>query len=181
MAHYMIKYNDAWYVNKDLYISAFTTGIRNFVSKLMRKEVESEVIFDEELCKIGLMEKLSVEGQYPGIIRQDLDIALTEVYLPELYLPEIDTTEASKLTGIKIIHLEQMAEKCYQTPKYSAAPRCPDWLQRSAVKLREIKLGNKYSITDQLPIIHVCGTAYVLLDSVPGDESVAAILVHVKA
>lgn len=113
-----------------------------------------------------------------GIIREVAKGTLKQTQILSVNLYELKKEEAEALNveamGVEVQNLKEVVKGFSSAPEglpLTSAKTCITWSQKELgdilfVELRSILYAKKYQVQEQLPILDVCGTRYVAVNTV---------------
>lgn len=154
MSCFLVRFEDAYYANDELYIDAIAKGERSFSKMLFNKEVIGKKVFDQAL--------------YP---LTDAQIEICRQFQPA----EQDFDETYKLLNVisagTVQRIKEKMEEGYPdahviTLKPPFVPSLYKYRQVTFFRVQDFKQNKKYAMVPKMAAIKVCGRLYVAINAV---------------
>jgi len=151
MAYYLVKFENQYCANAELYYTAIAGGERSFMKMLASKQVEGKPLFDQML--------------YP-LTKEQVDICKT--YNP--VLQNVDrgyrylTTPLENSNIKRVIQVRCDAERIFKYGRFSF------------MRLTDLKVSSKYGMLTHTAVISVFGRFYAAFDAVNICHSYSTVL-----
>jgi hypothetical protein len=151
MSYYLVKHNNEWYANDELFTNAIAKGERAFMRLLANREVESVTLFDQVLYKVTPDQEAVCEEFTP--CRQDFDEACR--YMNVL----------SRETIRRIAH---RTDKAFPGA-WVIYTRCTELYTCNRIRfirVRDFNMAQKYRMVPKLASVRICGRLYIAVNTV---------------